>query len=49
VEPGTAGDGRTGYEVACQPGGRIELILGDNGRTRLLVSDGPSSFECAGG
>lgn len=47
VEPGTASDGRTGYEVACRPGGRIELILGDNGRTRLLVSDGSPSLECA--
>jgi len=46
VSSGTVGEGRTGYIVKCQPGGRVDLILGDSPRTRLRVTSVPESAAC---
>ena len=46
VSSGTVRDGRTGYIVECQPGGRVDLILGDAPRTRLRVTSAPEPSAC---
>lgn len=43
---GTVGVGRSGYVVECEPGGRVDLILGDPARTRMRVTEAPEPSPC---